>query len=435
MFRGYLRWIVVSLVAIATVINYIDRNALAIMWPAISEDLGMDLNDYALVVSFFMVGYAVGHSLFGKIFDMIGTRLGFVLAIVVWSISIMLHAATRSVLSLGLVRSMLGVSEAGNWPGATKSNAEWFPIKERALAQGIFNSGASVGAIVSAPVIALLYLQFGWQGTFIAVGLLGFLWLVPWLFVYKAPPERHPWLSDEEREYILSGQKTEKLSEEDSEQAAPGWGEMLRYRQSWAVISSRFFLDPVWWLFVSWLPIYLADRFGFDIAQIGLFAWVPYVGAALGAIFGGWLAGKLIKTGWSVNAARKLTITLGGAIMMPMLIATAFASTPLTAVLLIAVILFGFQFAIGNIQTLPSDFFAGKSVGSLAGVGGTVAVGGVLITTWMVPAITQESYVPFFLLGAMLVPLAVASVWIFGGRIEPVTSAPHAASPEAEAAG
>ena len=435
MFRGYLRWIVVSLVAIATVINYIDRNALAIMWPAISEDLGMDLNDYALIVSFFMVGYAVGHSLFGKIFDMIGTRLGFVLAIVVWSISIMLHAATRSVLSLGLVRSMLGVSEAGNWPGATKSNAEWFPIKERALAQGIFNSGASVGAIVSAPVIALLYLQFGWQGTFIAVGLLGFLWLVPWLFVYKAPPERHPWLSDEEREYILSGQKTEKLSEEDSEQAAPGWGEMLRYRQSWAVISSRFFLDPVWWLFVSWLPIYLADRFGFDIAQIGLFAWVPYVGAALGAIFGGWLAGKLIKTGWSVNAARKLTITLGGAIMMPMLIATAFASTPLTAVLLIAVILFGFQFAIGNIQTLPSDFFAGKSVGSLAGVGGTAAVVGVLITTWMVPAITQESYVPFFLLGAMLVPPAVASVWIFGGRIEPVTSAPHAASPEAEAAG
>ena len=435
MFRGYLRWIVVSLVAIATVINYIDRNALAIMWPAISEDLGMDQSDYALIVSFFMVGYAIGHSLFGKIFDMIGTRLGFVLAIVVWSISIMLHAAARGVLSLGLVRAMLGVSEAGNWPGATKSNAEWFPIKERALAQGIFNSGASVGAIVSAPVIALLYLQFGWQGTFIAVGLLGFLWLVPWLFVYKAPPERHPWLTDEERDYILSGQKAEKLSEEDSEQAAPGWGEMLRYRQSWAVISSRFFLDPVWWLFVSWLPIYLADQFGFDIAQIGLFAWVPYVGAALGAIFGGWLAGRLIKSGWTVNAARKLTITLGGVIMMPMLIATAFASTPLAAVLLIAIILFGFQLAIGNIQTLPSDFFAGKSVGSLAGVGGTAAVLGVLITTNMVPVMTQESYVPFFLLGALLVPLAVASVWIFGGRIEPVASTPGAMTPETEAAG
>ncbi len=423
MFRGYLRWIVVSLVAIATVINYIDRNALAIMWPAISEDLGMDANDYALMVSFFMVGYAVGHSLFGKIFDMIGTRLGFVLAIVAWSISIMLHAATRGVLSLGLVRAALGVSEAGNWPGATKSNAEWFPVKERALAQGVFNSGASLGAVVSAPVIALLYLQFDWQGTFIAVGALGFIWLIPWLLVYKAPPERHPWLSEEEKEYILSGQKPEAEGEAgDLEQAAPGWGEMLKYRQSWAVISSRFFLDPVWWLFVSWLPIYLADQFGFDIAQIGLFAWVPYVGAALGAIFGGWLAGKLLRTGWSVNGARKLTITLGGALMMPMLIATAFASTPLTAVLLIAVILFGFQLAIGNIQTLPSDFFAGKSVGSLAGVGGTAAVAGVLITTWIVPIATQESYVPFFLLGALLVPLAVASVWIFGGRIEPVTT-------------
>ncbi|MCY4017175.1 MAG: MFS transporter [Gammaproteobacteria bacterium] len=435
MFRGYLRWVIVGLVAIATVINYIDRNALAIMWPAVSEDLGMDTGDYALVVSFFMVGYAVGHSLFGKIFDMIGTRLGFVLAIVAWSISIMLHAATRGVLSLGLARAMLGVSEAGNWPGATKSNAEWFPIKERALAQGIFNSGASLGAIVSAPAIALLYLQFGWQGTFIAVGMLGFLWLLPWLWIFKAPPERHPWLTEAEREYILAGQKTEDSAEENAEQAAPGWREMLGYRQSWAVIASRFFLDPVWWLFVSWLPIYLADQFGFDIAQIGLFAWVPYVGAALGAIFGGWLAGRLIKSGWTVNAARKLTITLGGAIMMPMLIATAFASNPLAAVLLIAVILFGFQLAIGNIQTLPSDFFAGKSVGSLAGVGGTAAVVGVLITTWMVPVITRESYVPFFLLGAALVPLAVASVWIFGGRIEPVSAAEDGASTQAEAAG
>ncbi len=435
MFRGYLRWIIVGLVAIATVINYVDRNALAIMWPTISEELGMDTNDYALIVSFFMVGYAIGHSLFGKIFDMIGTRLGFVLAIVVWSLSIMAHAAARNVLSLGLVRAVLGLSEAGNWPGATKSNAEWFPVRERALAQGIFNSGASVGAIISAPAIALLYLQFGWQGTFIAVGLLGFLWLIPWLLIFKAPPERHPWLGEEERNYILSGQKAENFSDESNEQAAPGWAEMLKFRQSWAVISARFFLDPVWWLFVSWLPIYLADRFGFDIAQIGLFAWVPYTGAALGAIFGGWLAGKLIKTGWSVDAARKLTITLGGAIMMPTLIATAFASAPLTAVLLIAVILFGFQLAIGNIQTLPSDFFAGKSVGSLAGAGGTAAVVGVLITTWMVPAITQESYVPFFLLGALLVPLAVASVWIFGGRIEPVVATPHAATSEIEAAG
>lgn len=383
------------------------------------EGLGLDKNDYALIISFFMVGYAIGQSLFGKIFDMIGTRLGFVLAIVGWSISIMLHAAAKTVSGFGLARFGLGVSEAGNWPGATKSNAEWFPIHERALAQGIFNSGAALGGVVSAPMIALLYIQFGWQGTFIAVGALGFVWLVPWLIIVKSPPGSHPWLSAEEREYILTGQKSQDDSE-GTEAVAPSWLEMLRYRQSWSVIASRFFIDPVWWLFVSWLPIYLADQFGFDIKQIGLFAWVPYVGAAVGAVFGGWLAGRLLKHGWSVNKTRKFTITAGGVIMLPALLATATAADPLVAVLLIAVILFGFQLAIGNIQTLPSDYFAGKSVGSLAGVGGTAAVVGVLITTWIVPAITTTSYVPFFVLGALLVPLAVASVWLFGGTIRPV---------------
>lgn len=412
-----LRWVIISLIAIATVVNYIDRNALAVMWPSISAELGLDKNDYALVISFFMVGYAIGQSLFGKIFDMIGIRLGFVLAIVVWSISIMLHAAARSATGFGLARFGLGIGEAGNWPGATKSNAEWFPIHERALAQGIFNSGAALGGVVSAPIIALLYIQFGWQGTFIAVGALGFVWLIPWWVIAKSGPESHPWLSADEKEYILSGQKVD-IS--DDQLAAPSWIEMLRYRQSWSVIGSRFFLDPVWWLFVSWLPIYLVDQFGFDIKQIGLFAWVPYAGAAIGAVFGGWLAGRLLLRGWSVDKTRKFTITLGGAIMLPSLLATSAASDPLIAVLLIAVILFGFQLAIGNIQTLPSDFFDGKSVGSLAGVGGTAAVVGVLITTWIVPAITTTSYVPFFVLGAVLVPLAVGSVWFFGGTIKPV---------------
>lgn len=416
-----LRWIVVTLVAIATVINYIDRNALAVMWPGMSEDLGLDKADYANIVSLFMIGYAVGQSLFGKIFDMIGTRLGFVLSIIVWSLAIMLHAVVKTLGGLGLARFALGIGEAGNWPGATKANAEWFPIKERALAQGIFNSGASLGAVISAPVIALLYIQFGWQGTFLLAGVLGFIWMLPWLLIYKAPPERHPWLSAEEREYILSGQKTATTNVQE-ETAAPGLLELLRYRQSWSVIASRFFLDPVWWLFVSWLPIYLADRFGFDIRQIGLYAWVPYVGAAIGALFGGWLAGALLKRGWTVNATRKLTITLGGIIMLPTLLATAVASTPVIAVLLMAVILFGFQMAIGNIQTLPSDLFAGKSVGSLAGVGGTAAIAGVIITTQMVPRITVDSYVPFFVLGALLVPLAVLSVWGFGGEIKPVSA-------------
>jgi len=423
MFRGYLRWVVVSLVAIATVINYVDRNALAIMWVEIGPELGMDEFDYARLIMVFMVGYAIGQALFGKIFDMIGTRLGFVLAIVVWSVSIMLHAVTRSFATLAAMRFTLAFGEAGNWPGATKSNAEWFPIRERALAQGIFNSGASLGAVISAPAIALLYLQFGWKATFVIIGVFGFVWLVPWLLIFKAPPDRHPWLSEEEREYILTGQRDESASAEE-EQAAPGWFEMLRYRQSWSVVVSRFFLDPVWWLFVSWLPIYLAATFGFDIRQIGFSAWVPYVGAVAGALFGGWLARFLLERGRTVDYARKLTITLGGAIMLPALLLTATAATPLSAILLIAVILFGFQTAIGNIQTLPSDFFSGKSVGSLAGVGGAAAVAGVLITTELIPRIVEASgsFAPAFIWGAALVPLAVISVWVFGGRIRPVTT-------------
>ncbi len=191
-----LRWFVVGLVAIATVINYVDRNALAVMWPSISEELGMDKNDYALILTFFMVGYAFGQSLFGKIFDAIGTRVGFVLAIAVWSVAIALHAAVRSVLAFGIVRFSLAVGEAGNWPGATKANAEWFPINERALAQGIFNAGASIGAVVSAPLIALLYIALGWKATFLAIGGLGVLWVIPWLALYRGNPDSHPWLSE-----------------------------------------------------------------------------------------------------------------------------------------------------------------------------------------------------------------------------------------------
>ncbi|MFT6125501.1 MAG: ACS family hexuronate transporter-like MFS transporter, partial [Shewanella sp.] len=182
----HLRWLVVSLVALATVINYIDRSALAIMWPGIAEDLGLDKSDYANIITVFMISYAIGQSLFGKIFDAIGTRLGFLLSIVVWSVSIALHAVAASVTSFAIFRAMLGLGEAGNWPGATKANAEWFPIKERALAQGIFNAGASLGSIIAPPLIAFLYAFLGWQATFIVIGSLGILWILPWLIVYKS---------------------------------------------------------------------------------------------------------------------------------------------------------------------------------------------------------------------------------------------------------
>jgi MFS transporter, ACS family, hexuronate transporter len=419
-----LRWFIVSLVAFATIINYIDRTAISVMWPSIAKDLGMDSSDYANIMSVFLIAYAVGQAVFGKVFDLIGTRLGFVLSIVVWSTSIALHAVASSVASFSIFRVMLGIGEAGNWPGATKANAEWFPVKERALAQGIFGAGASIGGIISPPLIAFLYAYFGWQATFIIVASMGFIWLVPWLIIYKSGPDAHPWITEEERQYILTGQKVvaEESGLQDVEEYVPTLKELLSHRQSWGVIGARFFIEPIWWLFVAWLPLYLNDKFGFNVKEIGASAWIPYVGAALGALFGGWLCGKLMDRGWKVNSARKGVITLGAVFMLPALLATSVASSPMLALGLIAVILFGFQVAINNVQTLPSDFYSGKSVASLAGISGAVGVISVISAIQLVPIITNDGtyYPPFFILGASLVPLMLAMVWFVCGPIKPV---------------
>lgn len=415
-----LRWLVITLVAIATIINYIDRSALAVMWPGIAADLGMDKRDYANIITVFLIGYAVGQSLFGKLFDALGTRIGFLLSIVVWSGAIALHFVARSALSFSLFRIMLGVGEAGNWPGATKAIAEWFPVRERALGQGIFGAGASLGSVIAPPLVAFLYAYVGWKTTFILIGGLGFIWIVPWLIVYKSGPGTHPWISEEERQYILHGQQQTVQTVQN--EYVPTLGQLLRHRQSWSVIAARFFIDPVWWLFVSWLPLYLNEKFHFDVKQIGMFAWVPYVGAAAGALYGGWLCGSLLERGWSVDRARKLVIAIGLLLMLPALLLSAAAQTPLLAVLAIGVILFGFQAAITNIQTLPSDFFSGKTVGTLAGLSGTSAVLGVIICMQLVPELTTGgNYTPFFILGALLLPLVFVSIWLGGAvvRVQP----------------
>lgn len=424
--RSHLRWWIIGLIAVATVINYVDRTSLAVMWPSISADTGLTKGDYANIVSAFMICYALGQAVSGRIFDRVGTRFGFVLSVTVWSLACAGHALARSLTTLSLARGILGFSEAGNWPGATKAVAEWFPRHERALAQGIFNAGASLGAVVSAPLIALLFAHFGWRATFIVVGALGLIWLVPWWILARSTPDQHPWVSPEERAHILGERVGTDAAPATAVASTPAaaiapaasLGSLLSHRESWAVIISRFFLDPIWWLFVNWLPIYLADRFGFDVKTIGLFAWVPYVGAVIGSLSGGWLSGHLIGRGWSVDLARKRVILLGGALTLPGFLAAAFASSPVVAVLAIAVVLCGFQVMINNIQTLPSDLFAGSSVGTIAGVGGMSAVLGVLVfSTWLVPALSKISYVPVFLMGTALVPLGIAAVFVLCRQI------------------
>jgi len=409
--RG-LRWYIIALIAFATVINYIDRSAINIMWPYIYKEFGIadvdNKNALALITTFFMIAYALGQTFTGKLMDAVGTRLGMTISIIGWSISIALHSFARSLMSFNLFRFMLGFSEAGNWPGATKSNAEWFPAKERAIAQGIFGAGASLGSVISAPIIALLYIAFGWKMTFVLIAVLGLIWVIPWLIVNKAAPEKHPWLTEEERNHILD---TEPGAESNVEVAPVlSWKELLRFRNTWGIIMGRFFIDPVWWLFVTWLPTFLKEQFFFDIKQIGAFTWLPYLFAAIGSLLGGYHSSMQIKNGVPAVKARKNSVALGCAIMLLSLVAIVYKldtlkDHPTLAMVLIGLTLFGFQFLIGNIQTLPSDYFHGKNVGTVAGMGGTAAVAGTLLTTWAVPVLTKTSYVSFFVLAAVLVPI------------------------------
>jgi len=414
------------LIALATVINYIDRQALVVLWPSISEDLYPDKTMterkeiYALISVIFMFSYAFGQSIFGKIFDKVGTRIGFVLSIGFWSLSTALHALARGVYSFAFFRAILGISEAGNWPGAAKGNAEWFPASERAFAQGLFNSGAAIGGIVAIPTIAYLTVHFSWQMIFVIIGLIGLLWLIPWLFIVKAPPKKHPWLTEDEKNYILCGQKEEEnVDTEGLEEYNPLVGELLSRKQSWGVIIASAAIDPIWWLFVFWIPLYLSEVYNMDVKAIGIYGWVPYVGAMLGAWFGGLLAQNRLKKGWNVNKTRKMVITLGCIIMLPALLALSNPGSPIAAVLIMAAVLFGFQTAIGNVQTLPSDLFGKKTVGTLSGFAGTAAklTGAGLVA--LVPMLTTGgNYAPAFIIGAALAIIVLASVWILIPKIE-----------------
>ncbi len=408
-----LRWYIISLIALATIINYIDRTAINILWPYIHKDFGITEADskdaLKLITTFFMIAYAIGQTVTGKLMDAVGTRIGFVVSIVGWSISIALHAFARTLASFNIFRFLLGLSEAGNWPGAAKSNAEWFPAKERAIAQGIFGAGASLGSVISAPVIAYLYIAFGWKMTFIGIGILGFLWVIPWLIINKNTPDKHSWITEEEQQHILSSASNKATSPVAT--TVYTWRQLLQFKNTWAIISSRFFIDPVWWMFVTWLPFFLKENFGFDIKQVGAFAWVPFLFAAIGGLSGGFFSSSQIKKGLSAVKARKNAISIGSIIMLISLTIIALyldqlKEQPGVAIALIGTTLFGFQFLINNLQTLPGDYFHGKNVGTVSGMSGTSAVLGTLLVTWLVPVLTKTSYTSFFILGALLVPLA-----------------------------
>ncbi|MDB4738321.1 MFS transporter [Flavobacteriaceae bacterium] len=419
--RG-LRWWIIILIFIATVINYIDRTAFALLWPEMGKDLGMDNSDYAIMLNVFMATYAAGKFLSGKLYDKIGTRLGFVVSIVVWSLASAFHAFARGLISLSVVRALLGLGEAGNWPGAVKSNGEWFPVKERAIAQGIFNSGASIGNVIAPFVIVFLYANFGWKTTYIILGAVGLLWVIPWLFLNKSTPEKHPWVTQEERDLILADRIDKDEQTSDVKAKSLSVGKILSYKQSWGVLMCRFFIEPIWWFFAGWMPIYLNKTFELSIEQIAGTMWISYLMAAAGSIVGGWFSGFLMKSK-SVDSSRKITIATGGLLVFigfVSIIQFVGENNFMTFIYLAGLVLFGFQFAIGNIQTISSDLFRGPSVGTLAGLAGTIAAVSPMIMNWFIGRITTESYTPAFIAITVSVILGVLSIFVLIKTIEPV---------------
>jgi ACS family hexuronate transporter-like MFS transporter len=410
-----LRWVMVALIFLATVINYVDRQTVSVLKKSISDDLGLSNPEYAAIQNAFLVAYAVSQMLSGRLYDLVGTRVGFTISIVVWSIAAVAHAAARSMTSFAFWRFVLGFGEAGNWPGAAKSIAEWFPPRERALGMGIFNTGAAVGGALSPPLIAWLASSWGWRPTFIITGALGLLWLCLWLFLYRVPQE-HPWLQDDERAYILEGQR-EALPTAGATHRLT-WLELLRYRQVWAIVVGRFLTDPIWWLYVFWLPSYFQEVRGFSLAQVGWSAWFPFLAAGLGALTGGWASGHLIARGWSVDRARK-TVMAAGALLVPAGILAMRAQSPYVALAWMGVVLFGFQVWINNLQTLPSDFFPGRAVASVAGLGGTAAAVASVLYNWNTGRVVDlMGYTPVFAAAALLGPLGLIAVLVLSGRIQ-----------------
>ena len=418
---GNLRWLIIGLVFFITVINYIDRMTISVLAPVITKDLNLSNTEFGAITTWFLVAYTLSQGISGKIYDRFGNKKGFTFSVFVWSVGAVLHAFATGIGSLSAFRFVLGFGEAGNFPGAAKVAAEWFPQKERALAQGIFNSGVALGSIIAPPLIIFLQITYGWKTTFVFTGLLGFIWLAFWLVLYHSR-DKHSWLTPNEKQLIDTDEISEDAANPDSRnQTSKSYLSLLRHKETWAIVLARFFVDPVWWLYITWLPKYLYDARGFDLKQIGAFAWLPFVAAGLGSLFGGWLAKFLIGRGWTVNKARKAIIG-ASCLLMPAGIAAAFASDSGVALALISIVLFGFQVWINNVQTLPSDFFPKSAVGSIAGLGGVGAGIGSVIFIYLTGVIVDNfSYTPVLVAAGMLAPLGTLVLFALAGKIRKVS--------------
>ena len=371
---GKYRWMICALLFFATTINYIDRQVLGILATddAFKAQIGWNEAEYGFVNTAFQAAYAIGLLVVGGLIDKFGTRRGFSVAIVFWSVASMGHALARSAFGFGAARFALGLGEAGNFPAAIKTVAEWFPKKERAFATGIFNSGSNIGAILAPLSVPFIAVNYGWQWAFIITGALGFIWLAFWLAVYRKP-EEHPKLSKAELAYIQS--------DNEPPMAKIAWTRLIPHRQTWAFAIGKFLTDPIWWVYLFWLPKFLNTKFDLNILQLGLPLIVIYVIADVGSIGGGWLSSNFIKRGWSVNLARKTTMLICALLVLPIVYASITDSL-WVSVVLIGVAAAAHQGWSANIFTFASDMFPKQAVGSVVGIGGMAgSIGGMIIAS------------------------------------------------------
>jgi ACS family hexuronate transporter-like MFS transporter len=405
-----LRWYIGGLLFLSTVINYIDRQTLSVLGPYLKVEYEWSNSDFALVLIAFRVAYALGQTLAGRVIDRLGTRGGLSLSVLWYSIAAMATSLATGLRSFALFRFALGLGEAGNWPGATKAVAEWFPRRETGWAVALFDSGSSVGGALAPWIVLTIYHAFGtWQPAFLLTGMLGFGWLVLFRMVYERP-EQHPRLSAEERQYILENRASLASPGEPAAPALP-YRVLLRLPQTWGYILSKSFTDPVWFFITDWFAIYLVAK-GFKLEESLIGFWVPFLAADLGNFFGGGLSSHLISRGWSVGAARKV-IAVIGTIGMMALVPTAWTDSFVVIVMCFAIATFTYAAFSTVILNLPADIFPSGSVASVSGMGGTGAgigtIAAIYVTGWVAD---HYSFEPI-LLGASALPLVALAAMIF----------------------
>ena len=369
------RWVIVTLLFFATTINYLDRQIIGLLKPILEKEFNWSETDFAHIVMAFTASYAVGLITIGWVIDKIGTRLGYSITIIFWSIAGMLHAFARSAFGFGVARVGLGLGEAGNYPAAMKTVAEWFPNKERALATGIFNMGTSVGVVVALLIVPMILQNYGWQEVFLITGALGFVWLIFW-WRYYAIPSQQKRLTEEEYALIVNGQDEEKDIEQQKRPVK--WAKLFSFPQTWAYITGKGLIDPIYWFFLFWLPSYFSSTFNLDLKKPSLQLMIIYAATTAGSFSGGYLSSWLIKKGWPVLKARKAALLLF-AILELTIIFAQFATTAWTAVILISIAVAVHQAWATNIFTTASDMFPKEAVSSVVGIGGMAgAIGGIL---------------------------------------------------------